>query len=162
MTKRIRSILFAGSFTFRDVIELYIEKEKTRINISEANKTSNMVLLYESLGMMGKINGALKRAYKYLSTGNLTFRTTLYNIDFNTTISGIPCGVHIDEYYPYVPSSHNDPGEEEAVTYTITDLKGYEADWLYKKLSIDEINYIESEALKLAKELYQNFDSRLY
>lgn len=157
LSQRLNAISFAGSFTLQDIIELYIEKEKIRLKISEANKTGNKLLLRESLGTMAKLNGALKRAFKYCSTGKHSFRSAKLSIDFETTISGIPCGVHIGGYYPYIPSSLDEPGEEEAVTFTITDLKGYRAAWLYRKLSAKELERIEARALEEARKLYFSY-----
>src|SRR5690554_6372286 len=101
LSQRLNAISFAGSFTLRDIIELYIEKEKTRLKISEANRTGNKLLLRESLATTTILNGTLKRAFKYNSTGKHASRSSKLSIAYATTITGIPCYVHIGGYYPY-------------------------------------------------------------
>lgn len=56
---------------------------------------------------------------------------------FNSTVAGIPCIVHIDEYIVGSYSYHaaSDIDYYGAVSFVILDRKGYEAPWLMKKMS---------------------------
>ena len=56
---------------------------------------------------------------------------------FNSTVAGIPCIVHIDEYIVGSYSYHaaSDIDYHGTVSFSILDRKGYHAEWLTKKMT---------------------------
>ena len=71
---------------------------------------------------------------------------TKQSIDLQSTISGIPCGIHIDSYVRVPPfkgsplfcDNPDDYYGYTDVEYTILDSKGYPAEWLMLKLTPTE------------------------
>lgn len=74
---------------------------------------------------------------------------------FETTVAGIPCGVHITSYQPFVPPTWDDPGEPEDVEYIVTDRKGYEAEWLERKMTKDDWRELDAEVLDEVRRMRQ-------
>ncbi len=56
---------------------------------------------------------------------------------FASTVAGIPCIVHIDEYIVGSYSYHaaSDIDYHGSVSFSILDRKGYEAPWLERKMT---------------------------
>lgn len=77
--------------------------------------------------------------------------------NFNTTVSGIPCGVVIDSYilgkawrqhtFPGAGPGDCDPPEEAEVTWHLVDRKGYYAGWLEAKLTPKDYTRIDEECI---------------
>ena len=64
--------------------------------------------------------------------------------DFETTVAGIPCGVHVLYYESATPSTFHEEGCEAEFEYHLTDLNGYRAKWLEAKLTdADEARIFE-------------------
>lgn len=84
-----------------------------------------------------------------------------YEIDFQTVICGIPCGIAITSYYAgtnYPITSYSlEPNDEPEVEFVITDRKGYEANWLSKKASRSDMNDIEAEVFEFIRTNKENF-----
>ena len=73
---------------------------------------------------------------------------------FPTRISGIPCQIRVNEYYPAIPMRVTGPGfgdaeppEPAVIEYEVLDRKGYKAEWLARKLSDDDDIRIQKEFL---------------
>jgi len=76
------------------------------------------------------------------------------SIDAKITIDGIPVGVHVDSYYPgtkrLITSASLEPNDPPEIEYTVTDRKGYQANWLVERaerLGVD-LDLIVMEALR--------------
>jgi len=75
------------------------------------------------------------------------------NDSIESYVSGIPCLVQINSYFvqePWNGSAHNCPSSDDFYGYTeiefsIFDRKGYEANWLEKKLNGSDEKRIEQE-----------------
>jgi len=82
---------------------------------------------------------------------------------FSTTVCGIPCGVVVDSYYYHPPSRKcaalcETPEEyygDEQIEWHLIDRKGYNAEWLFNKMSETDIETLEE---KIREE--QNEDDR--
>lgn len=84
---------------------------------------------------------------------------------FQTTLSGIPCGVVVDDFV-HVPQSHNSPhlcaSDADYYGYTqidfhLLDRKGYPAPWLASKLTPQTITTLEEEITIYQKGLEEYF-----
>jgi len=62
-----------------------------------------------------------------------------------TVKGGLPCGVVIDSYMPYLPPTWLEPPEGPEIQWFFIDSKGYKADWLFDQLTQNEIDEIEAE-----------------
>lgn len=75
-----------------------------------------------------------------------------------TRISGIPCQVLIETCnivkgsYNYNAASDWDYYGYREIEFTVLDRKGYEARWLEKKLTAEDISRIEDEIVSYMKE----------
>lgn len=75
------------------------------------------------------------------------------HITLFSSISGIPCGIHIDHYLHVPPfrgpaiacQSDLDFYGYTDIEYTILDRKGYPAKWLKKKLTSSDDDRIQEE-----------------
>lgn len=72
-----------------------------------------------------------------------------HNADFDTTVSGIPCGVVVTHFLKVKADSRADnPWDYYGYTETewfLVDRCGYAAGWLEKKMSDDDRARIEEE-----------------
>lgn len=72
--------------------------------------------------------------------------------EFETTVRGIPCTIVITYYHPGSDMVREGPmaGPEEppSVDWVILDRKGYEANWLHKKLTDNDEHNIYEEAVE--------------
>lgn len=74
-----------------------------------------------------------------------------YLIDLDTRVAGIPCVVRVKHFHKQAGSL--DPHEVSDMDYygysesdwEVLDRRGRKADWLSKKLSVDDVSRIESE-----------------
>lgn len=77
------------------------------------------------------------------------------SIDLTTSISGIPCSIHIDTFIvvkPWKGSPQTCPSADDFygytdIEFTILDRNGYNAPWLSNKLTQSDQDRIESEIL---------------
>jgi hypothetical protein len=73
------------------------------------------------------------------------------NADFYTTVSGIPCGIIVDNYLKVTGSySHSAPSDVDYHGFIerdwhVVDMKGYPAQWLQKKLTDKDFERIDAE-----------------
>lgn len=73
--------------------------------------------------------------------------------DFDTTIAGIPCGIKVFSYNrqePWSGSAYTCPSSDDYYGYVefdfiVLDRKGYEAYWLYEKMTENDENRILKE-----------------
>lgn len=78
-----------------------------------------------------------------------------YPVDIETTVRGIPCGVHIASYQPHAcgKRGHIDdwhPDDQEEVDFILTDLGGYEAaHWL--KPTVTDMERLQCLCLDYAR-----------
>ena len=88
-----------------------------------------------------------------MPTTQVTRRTKAEVADFDTTISGIPCGVIVRDCIIVKGSySYNAPSDLDYYGYTeidfnLLDRKGYAAGWLERKMTEDERAKIEQEII---------------
>lgn len=111
---------------------LYDNVEKAKRALSEANKRGSE----ERRKAMREFN----KHYNALRQAQNGGRRTTYSADFETRVSGIPCGVVIE----------NDPDE---LLYFLVDRHGYPAKWLEKKLTKADHDNIEALYLARIKEI---------
>ncbi len=87
------------------------------------------------------------------------------SINFASSVSGIPCGIHIDTYHPVSPfkgspflcDSDWDFHGYTDIEYTILDRKGYSAAWLERKLSpVDNERILEEITAHEQEEFFIN------
>ena len=77
------------------------------------------------------------------------------SIDLESSISGIPCGIHVESCTvvppfrgsPYACDSADDYYGYAEIEFTVLDRKGYPAPWLANKLTPAETRRIEDEIL---------------
>ena len=83
------------------------------------------------------------------------------SIDLTSSIQGIPCGIHIDTLIvvkPWRGSPQTCPSADDFygysdIEFTVLDRKGYEAEWLTRKLTQSDLDRIEAEILTLKSSL---------
>lgn len=76
--------------------------------------------------------------------------------DFETTVCGIPCGVIVDDCIvvkpfkgsPHLCDSDIDYYGYTEINFTLLDRKGYQADWLRRKMSAEDVELLEEEIIK--------------
>lgn len=81
-----------------------------------------------------------------------------YSADFDSTVSGIPCGIQVE--HVHITRGNFSPRAETPeeyhgirdIEFTVLDSKGYPAPWLQAKLTDDEKVRIEDEILESLKE----------
>lgn len=78
--------------------------------------------------------------------------------DFETTVAGIPCGIVIDSYTPYMPRGCDDPGEPEGWEYTIVDRNGYRSDWIESKMDKNDEQWLDIEIKEFIEEERRNVE----
>lgn len=70
---------------------------------------------------------------------------------FETTASGIPCLCVVTEFTRYLPARYSGnlmgPAEPACAEWLLLDRRGYRAEWLEKKLSRDEIERLDHDAV---------------
>lgn len=75
-----------------------------------------------------------------------------YDVHFESTVRGIPCGVHITEHEPgtnrMITSASLEPNAPPEVGFIVTDRHGFEAPWLERKMFAVDYERIEDEALR--------------
>lgn len=79
---------------------------------------------------------------------------------FASTVAGIPCIVHIDEYIVGSYSYHaaSDIDYHGSVSFSILDRKGYEAPWLTKKMTPREEARIYEEIDQYYRDLKEAWE----
>lgn len=79
------------------------------------------------------------------------------SIDLQATISGIPCGIHVD-HFVHVPPSKLAPHQCDSADdyygyteadFTVLDRKGYPAPWLEAKLTSDDEETIKNQITEM-------------
>lgn len=75
-----------------------------------------------------------------------------FSIEHYVTIRGIPAGVANVYVEGGCPATDVDPGEPPMAEFTITDRKGYRADWLVEQMTDRDFQELESEVLELEYE----------
>jgi len=81
-----------------------------------------------------------------------------FSSDFDSTVSGIPCGIRIDTVeihkgnYSWNAACPEEYNGYSDIEFTVLDRSGYEAPWLQAKLTDDDTARIESEIIESLKE----------
>ena len=75
-----------------------------------------------------------------------------FSIEHYVTIRGIPAGVANVTVDGGCPQTEVDPGEPPMAEFTITDRKGYRADWLVEQMTDRDFEELEREVLELEYE----------
>jgi hypothetical protein len=84
------------------------------------------------------------------------------NATFETTISGIPCKIRVDHYSKgtYSPLAETPSEYYGDFEFTVLDRKGYQADWLERKMTKDDPGRILDEYLgycEMVEESYADY-----
>ena len=68
---------------------------------------------------------------------------------FLSHVGGIPCQIVIDHYYRVAADPRADNPDDfygyDEIEFSVIDRHGYEAAWLQKKMTADDVSRIESE-----------------
>jgi hypothetical protein len=76
-----------------------------------------------------------------------------YSPDFQTTVKGgLPVGVVVESYIPYLPATRWAPPEGPEIEWFFIDSKGYRADWLLNQLTENEVDHVETELYEHGEE----------
>jgi len=77
----------------------------------------------------------------------------MYSPDFETTVKGgLPVGVVVESYIPYLPATRWAPPEGPEIEWFFIDSKGYRADWLLNQLTENEVDHVETELYEHGEE----------
>ena len=98
---------------------------------------------------------AMQSEYSAANAGQL--KRKRFCADFETTVSGIPCGIRIDNFFYQKPQPWNDASDWDCeggceIEFSVLDLKGYEAPWIQKKLTPSDILRIELKIIDECEE----------
>jgi hypothetical protein len=86
-----------------------------------------------------------------------------YSNVIETTISGIPCRIGITHYYVQKPMGMWADSADDCYGYTdleydILDRKGYQADWLARKLTSQDEDRISEEVAEYFSDMANDYD----
>ena len=72
-------------------------------------------------------------------------------------INGIPCEIRVTHYAPYVPATWYEPADGPEVEFEVCDTRGYKAEWLERKLTIEDYERICHECYEYIKHEERNY-----
>lgn len=122
---------------------LYDNVEKAKRALSEANKRGSE----ERRKAMREFN----KHYNALRQAQNGGKRKTYSADFETRVSGIPCGVVVLQYRDASGWSSNpemtEPDDHE-FEFILVNARGYRIEWLERKLTEADYHRIEVEYLE--------------
>ena len=79
----------------------------------------------KALGYYNKCRARFERIADAIREGRAVRYPMQYSVDFHARVKGIPCGVHIESYTPFLHGGWSHPDQEEGCEVIITDRRGY-------------------------------------
>ena len=75
---------------------------------------------------------------------------------FETTIDGIPCRIEVTHYSAAEADTYWEPGAPEEVEIAVLDRRSRPAPWLERKLSNEDWEHLEDEAIMACRKAFRN------
>lgn len=75
---------------------------------------------------------------------------------FETAIDGIPCRIEVTHYSAAQPDTYWEPGAPEEVEIAVLDRRSRPAPWLESKLSNEDWEHLEDEAIMACRKAFRN------